>query len=100
MIDDQLLPILGTGSFHPHCLNLDKGQDVFKLIVLEAGECLPGGELWKLAILRFVLILQSQIFQHGTEILKSSDFRAKNGFGPNLKAGMDATILKESFATI
>ena len=35
----------------------------------------------------------------GLKILKSSNFRAKNGFGPNLKAGMDATILKESFAT-
>ena len=36
----------------------------------------------------------------GLKILKSSNFRAKSAFGPNLKAGMDATILKESFATI
>ena len=77
--------------------------------------CLPGGNLslalnlgllgsWKAkksAILRFVLILQSQIFQHGgAENFEVFNFRAKKAFGPNLKAGMDATILKESFATI
>ena len=36
----------------------------------------------------------------GLKILKSSDFRAKNGFGLNFKAGMDATTAEESFATI
>ena len=42
----------------------------------------------------------SKFFSMGLKILKSSDFRAKNGFGLNFKAGMDATTAQESFATI
>ena len=60
-----------------------------------------GVKMPKIFFLRFVLILQSQIFQHGgAENFEVFNFRAKKAFGPNLKAGMDATILQESFATI
>ena len=33
-------------------------------------------------------------------IITNEAFEPKTAFGPKLKAGMDATILKESFATI
>ena len=46
------------------------------------------------------LFLQSQIFQHGAEKQTNEAFETKTAFGPNFKAGMDATITDGSFATI
>ena len=46
------------------------------------------------------LFFQSQIFQHGAEKQTNEAFETKTAFGPNFKAGMDATITDGSFATI
>ena len=60
----------------------------------------PGWRTLKTRHLAICFDFAVKFFSMGLKILKSSDFRAKNGLSLNFKAGMDATTAEESFATI